>query len=288
MQERVLARAPEQTPSEFRTATRRAVAAIDPRGAAEKHEAAATQRRVGYQPDDDAMAWIHACLPAPDAQTVMTAVQAVADKARNQRPGDGRTADQLRADALVDICSAVLSGSMPDSLSRWHGRRPNVNVTVALSTLTGADEQPAHLDGYGAIPAELARRMAADPTGTWRRLVTDPVGRLLDYGRTTYRPPADLTDFVIARDRTCQAPGCHRAAQRTELDHVLDWARGGTTCPDNLAPACPRHHHLKHDTPWRAERAEDGGMTWTSPTGRRHHRPAEPLPIDHTSDPPPF
>ncbi|WP_239374834.1 MULTISPECIES: hypothetical protein [unclassified Frankia] len=41
----------------------------------------------------------------------------------------------------------------------------------------------------------MARQVAGD--GVWRRLVTDPVdGKLLDYGQTTYRPPADLTRFV--------------------------------------------------------------------------------------------
>ena len=60
---------------------------------------------------------------------------------------------------------------------------------VALSTLLGFDEQPGELAGYGPIPADLARRMAADPTGTWTRLVTDELGQLVDYGpRSTGHP----------------------------------------------------------------------------------------------------
>jgi len=43
-----------------------------------------------------------------------------------------------------------------------------VHVTVALSTLLGLDEQPGELAGHGPIPAVLARRLAADPTGMFR------------------------------------------------------------------------------------------------------------------------
>jgi hypothetical protein len=46
-------------------------------------------------------------------------------------------------------------------------------------------------------------------SGVWKRLVTDDLGRLIDHGRTTYRPPADLKRFVIARDRTCRFPHCN-------------------------------------------------------------------------------
>jgi hypothetical protein len=292
---RVLRRAAQQTPAEFRRAVRRAVATLDPRGAEERHEAVADERRVAYEPADDAMAWINAFLPAADAQTVMTAVQAVADKARAADPDDARTADQLRADALTAICAAALNGGRVDGLPMWQGRRPNVNVCVALSTLLGFDEQPGDLDGYGPVPATVARRMAADPSGTWRRLVTDERGHLLDYGRTTYRPPADLREYVIARDRTCRGIGCHRQARRCELDHVHDWDDGGQTDAGNLAPECRRDHHLKHDAGWTVRRRADGTVEWTSPAGRAYEKPPETYPVDHTrppkkpaADPPPF
>lgn len=116
VEERVLERGTEQTPAEFRRAVRTAVAKIDPQGDQERCAAAAEQRRVGHEPADDGMAWIDAYLPAADAQTVLTAVQAVADKARAQDPDDTRTADQLRADALTSICTGVLTGAMPPGL----------------------------------------------------------------------------------------------------------------------------------------------------------------------------
>ena len=69
----------------------------------------------------------------------------------------------------------------------------------------------------------------------WRRLVIDPLsGTLLDHGRTTYHPPAGLADFVRARDVYCRFPGCRQRAADAELDHVIAWSDGGTTCEKNL------------------------------------------------------
>jgi Domain of unknown function (DUF222) len=200
---------------------------------------------------------------------------------------DDRTADQLRADALTAICAAVLNGETIDGLlatklPKWHGRRPNINVTVSLSTLLGMDEQAGDLDGYGPIPADLARRMAADETGTWHRLVTDELGHLIDYGQTVYRPPQDLQDFVNARDRECVGIGCHRRAERCDHDHIHPFSEGGHTCANNLCPECQREHYLKQHAGWQLQRNPDGSTTWTTPTGRKYTKPAAEYPIDHT------
>lgn len=136
--------------------------------------------------------------------------------------------------------------------------------------------------------------MAADPTATWRRLITDDQGHAVDYGRTVYRPPADLREFVIARDRTCRGVGCNRVARRCEQDHLVAWADGGTTDRANLASECSRDHHIRHDCGWTVRRADNGTITWTSPSGRRYEKVPERHPVDRTrprlgdSDPPPF
>ncbi|HZE51322.1 MAG TPA: HNH endonuclease signature motif containing protein, partial [Jatrophihabitantaceae bacterium] len=120
-----------------------------------------------------------------------------------------------------------------------------------------------------------ARRIASDETGTWRRLLTDPAtGQLLEYGRSTYRPPQNLTDHVIARDRTCIFPHCRRPARLCDLDHREDWCTGGETCEHNLHPLCERHHYAKHNAGWTVERTDDGAYHWTAPT--RHHYTVHP------------
>ena len=53
------------------------------------------------------------------------------------------------------------------------GRRPHLSVTIGLSTLAGLDNLPGSLAGYGAIPAGLARSIAAS-AATINALITDP------------------------------------------------------------------------------------------------------------------
>ena len=126
----------------------------------------------------------------------------------------------------------------------------------------------------------MARALASHPDGTWRRLITDPTGRLLDYGRTTYRPPKPLADFVRARSQTCAFPTCNRRAESCDLDHVCPWSDDGRTCPENLVPLCSRHHHLKHDTAWTmAHDPTTGVTTWTTPHGRTITNVESELPI---------
>lgn len=270
IEERSLRRAGEQTLAQFTATLRRAVISADPRGAEERHAAALEERRVVITPADDGMAHLWALLPAEGAALIGCALDSLAGATA---PGpDSRCTDQRRADAFVDVFASVLGDPQ---LPGQHGKRPRIQVTVPLSTLLGQNDQPAELAGYGPITAQQARRLAADETSTWCRLVTDPVtGALLDYGRKTYRPPADLAEFVMARDRTCVLPGCRRPARRCDLDHAKPWREGGSTSAQNLHPLCRRHHRAKHVGGWSVAQQDDGAYRWTSPTG--HHYVVRP------------
>jgi hypothetical protein len=141
--------------------------------------------------------------------------------------------DAYRADALIELAARYLTDTDPRGvLSR---QAPAIRVVVSLQTLLGDSDEPAELAGYGPIPASLARLIAADPDGTWQRMVTDPLGHLIDLGRTRYRPPKLLADHVRARDQTCAFPTCNRQAESCELDHVCDWDHGGHTRAENLS-----------------------------------------------------
>jgi hypothetical protein len=110
------------------------------------------------------------------------------------------------------------------------------------------------------------------------------MGKLVDYGRTTYRPPTDLADHVIARDRTCRFPHCQHQARRCELDHIKPWNRNGETNEPNLLSLCCRHHHSKHNAGWTPRRLDDGSIQWTSPTGHTYLEEPATYPIDRTSE----
>jgi hypothetical protein len=287
VEERVLPRAPEQTLAQFRRSVRRAVARVSAATVEQQRAEAMRERRVCVTARDDGMAELWAVLPAEGAAAIMGAIDALASVTSAD---DQRTVDHRRADALVDLGVAALHDPL---LPRAQGMRPAVQVTVALSSLLGLDDQPGELSGHGPVPATVARRIAADPTGTWRRLITDPVdGSLLDYGRSTYRPPADLADFVMARDGTCAFPTCNRAAHRCDLDHRVVWEQGGRTNAANLQPLCRRHHRLKHQGGWELDRTSDGRYRWISPTRHIYHARApelareEPSTVPSNADPP--
>ncbi|GAA3225311.1 HNH endonuclease signature motif containing protein [Pseudonocardia petroleophila] len=270
VQERVLPAAPGQTWAQLSAALRRAILTVDPDGAAERHQAARKERRVDVFPGEDGMATVWARMSAPDAAS---SFQWLTRLARGMGADDPRTLDQRRA----DLAAAALTGKLvirdptadPTVVAPVTPGKPLITVVVPYSTLIGADEGPCEITGYGPIPAHLARDIAAD--AVWRRLVTDPLsGAVLDHGRATYRPPAALADHVRARDVTCRAPGCRRAATTCELDHVIAWADGGTTSEDNLACLCTAHHDLKEQPGWQVTLHPDRSLEWTTPTGHTY------------------
>ncbi|MGH3932391.1 MAG: DUF222 domain-containing protein, partial [Pseudonocardiaceae bacterium] len=67
LEARVLPRAGTQTVSQLRAALARAVLAIDPQGAEDRHEQRRKDRRVVLSPEEDGMASLWALLSGPDA-----------------------------------------------------------------------------------------------------------------------------------------------------------------------------------------------------------------------------
>ncbi len=276
VEERVLDKAGERTHAEHRKAVARAMLAVDPRSAEQRHQRAAAGRRVLFAPAPDGMGQLFAELSADGIAAIRCALDAAAAGMKTVDPTDVRTVDQRRADALVAMARTALDtghlGGVPSGLrlAGGQGRRPVVQVTVAVTTLLGLDDAPAELAGYGPIPASVARRIAQD--GVWRRLLTDPAsGALLDYGTTLYRPPQHLVDHVITRDRTCRGVTCGRPAHQCDLDHTIP-APAGVTADWNLAPLCRGlDHWAKTRRYWRLDQPEPGRFGWTSNTGHVYH-----------------
>ena len=261
------------TVSQFRQRVRRAAMKLDPATAEERHQRALADRTVSYLPADDGMTCLSVLLGAPEAQLIYTRLTTAATLLPADDP---RTMDQRRADLLVD---AVLSGLPVDGLPVLQGRRPAIQVVVSADTLLGLDDQPAQLTGYGPITAQTARRLAADRSGTWRRLLTDPdTGALLDIGKHRYRPVQRLRDFVSARDVVCAFPTCNQPGYRCEYEHIQPFSQGGPTSRRNAGLACHRHNLAKqHGTGWNYRRNHDSSFTWTTNTGHRYTSAASNL-----------
>lgn len=278
VEQTALAHAEFHTPGQVATKVKTTIAKLAPEEFEEIVDRARDSRRVSCYPEADGMATVVAILPAEDAQTVMKSIEAYILKRNQADEVDAEwsmlSAEMKRADALTFIASQALA-SMADDV-RPHRRPITISVAVDLPTLLGLAENPGQLAGYGAIPASVARKLAAD--GTWQRFVSDPTtGNLLDFGREKYIPPQELVDYLLARDRTCRFPGCRRSGQLADIDHAHSWENGGETNPANLGLLCRRHHRMKTHGGWKLMSNADGSCTWESPVGKQFFVPARPI-----------
>ena len=276
VEQTALAHAEFHTPGQVASKVKTTIAKLAPEEFEEIVDRARDSRRVSCYPEADGMATVIAILPAEDAQTVMKSIEAFILKRNSEDAPDWSilSADMKRADALTYIASQALS-SLADEVQP-HRRPITISVAIDLPTLLGLAENPGQLAGYGAIPASVARRLAAD--GNWQRFVSDPAtGNLLDFGREKYTPPQELVDYLLARDRVCRFPGCRRTGQSSDIDHAQSWETGGETNPANLGLLCRRHHRMKTHGGWSLESNPDGSCLWKSPQGKTFFVPSRPF-----------
>ncbi len=290
----------ELVPSRFRAKARTWRERHHPDSIEIRHRKSALDRRLEYTPDHDGMAWLSAYLPAATAagiwERTTTAARAL------QGPTERRTLTQIRADIAA---TWLLSNPRADGDTCTPGYtdvtdpvgvpspRAQVLVTVPVLSLLGATDEPAMLDGYGPIPASMARDLVANGADSFHRVLIDPRdGAPLEIGRTSYRIPKTMRQWLRLRDAKCPFPGCSNHSLDNEADHLLAWAHGGTTGISNLGQPCRKHHHLKHSTSWTPSPAtEHQTPGWTAPSGR--HYPSEqqdwqpPTWPDHTGLPDP-
>jgi hypothetical protein len=270
-----------------------------------RHAKCAADRRVLFSPDRDGMAWFSAYLPADTASGIWERTTAAARAM--QGPDEARTLTQLRADNAATwlLGGTVLLGRVPDSDSSTEtggtgaaaidgtGSRPDgesavygggvpspraqVLITVPVMALLGVTEEPAMLDGYGPIPPSMARQLIAYGADSFHRVLIDPRdGAPLEIGRTSYPVTKAQRRWLRLRDGKCPFPGCNNQSLDNEADHVLAWAKGGTTGVSNLDQPCRRHHRLRHTTAWTPTGAtKDKPPGWISPAGR-HYRSEHP------------
>ena len=276
VEQTALAHAEFHTPGQVASKVKTTIAKLAPEEFEEIVDRARDSRRVTCYPEADGMATVVAILPAEDAQTVMKSIEAYILKRNIEDAPEWSilSADMKRADALTALTSQALL-SMANEVQP-HRRPITISVAIDLPTLLGLAENPGQLAGYGAIPASVARRLAAD--GNWQRFVSDPTtGNLLDFGREKYTPPQELVDFLLARDRVCRFPGCRRIGQSSDIDHAQSWEMGGETNPANLGLLCRRHHRMKTHGGWSLESNPDGSCLWKSPNGKTFFVPARPF-----------
>jgi hypothetical protein len=196
-----------------------------------------------------------------------------ADSAGADSTGDAAAGDELRtwaqrrADALAEICQEWLQDINTATVG---GVRPHLSVIVDHATLAAragdgpvVGTEPAQLAWVGPITGTEAQLIGCDATVS--RVVTDGASQILDVGRATRTIPPALRRAVVARDRTCVGPGCHRSPEHCDVHHIVFWEHGGDTSLENTVLLCRRHHRLVHLKQWRVVIEPNGTRTLSPP-----------------------
>jgi 5-methylcytosine-specific restriction endonuclease McrA len=121
-----------------------------------------------------------------------------------------------------------------------------------------------HLDDGPAISPAAAQALACHATVSW--MLHDHDGTLLDVGRRHRRATPALRRAVRERDKSrCQFPGCN--SRRTDIHHIIPWAKGGKTRLRDLILLCEAHHVIVHALGYLITHAH-GGFAFNRPDGQ--------------------
>jgi hypothetical protein len=190
-----------------------------------------------------------------------------------------------RADAQVRSAGSPSAAASANDDAGVVGRI-TLTIPAGLLSPTAAPVSPTatsaekELAGSGPLAKVLAAALRAGAKAfSTSRSWTAAGGCTHEEASPGYRVPDSMRALVEARDRTCGFPTCRQPAWRCEHDHTIAHRLGGPTCPCNLSPECPRHHHLKHLPSWRLDQPRPGVLTWTTPARLTHTVTSAPYPV---------
>jgi hypothetical protein len=162
-------------------------------------------------------------------------------------------------------------------------RPPRVELGVVMTdaALLGGADDPAHLEHFGPIPAELAREIVSGASTreeeVWlRRLYANPTtGELVSMDAKGRSFRGSLARFVRLRDQVCRTPWCDSPIRH--VDHARRHADDGPTAEDNAQGLCEACNYAKDAPGWRARPGPDGTIETTTPTGHTYRTRPPPV-----------
>ena len=248
--------------------SRRIAYRLDPLAFTRRAAKAESERCVTVRPAPDTMSYLTGLLPVREGVAVFAALTAHADSLRGA--GDERSRSQIMADTLVERVTGQASASAVPV---------EVQLVMTDGSLLGGDAQPAHVDGYGPVPAPLARRWLRDTeAAVWsRRLYTSPRSSELaamDSSRRAFS--GNLRRFIGIRDGLCRTPWC--GAPIRHLDHAHRATDGGKTSVGNGQGLCEACNLAKDAVGWRSRPTVGGTVATVTPTGHRYLSRVPPSP----------
>jgi Domain of unknown function (DUF222) len=259
-----LERAPSLTTGQLRAHLGRLIISVDPAAAQERYEEKLEERRVFSEQGEDGTANLHGLnLPPAETNRAMRRINRIARALKAK--GDRRRIDQIRADIYLDLLTGKGQSNSGTSDTGV------VEIRVDLTTLTGIDDEPSEIPGWGHVLADVARQIVDEASDSeWRIIPIDENGQPVGVVTTRRRPTTAQKRIVETRNPTCVFPGCRMPATECDLNHEIPWAQSHRTTARHLGPLC-RHDHINHHRHrWKLKQIRPGQYQWTSPLGHTY------------------
>ncbi|OUC80339.1 HNH endonuclease signature motif containing protein [Gordonia lacunae] len=161
---------------------------------------------------------------------------------------DGRTLAQTNHDALNALLKAVLDDGL---LGKSHRGLP-VQLIIKADLDDLIREAGLATTATGTLLPIADLIAMAGEVQPWLAIFKDATAVPLYFGRGKRLATREqrLVSFARPDGEVCSAPGCDQPATHVDMHHAQqDWADGGLTDIDDLAPACPRHNRMVGDAP---------------------------------------
>ncbi|AHK33567.1 HNH endonuclease [Rhodococcus opacus] len=250
---------------------------LDAASVVRRHRKAVSERRVTTRPAPDSMAYLSVLMPVEQAVRLQATLGRDADSLIATGNSGGRTRNQLMVDLLFDRGTGrAAAGGVPVA----------VNLVLSDETLLAGGHEAAQLQGFGPIPAGIARQLVADAADgdtemSLRRVYSCPQSGALTAMESQARTfPKSLRQLIDLRDRTCRTPWCD--APIRHRDHIRSRRESGATSADNGSGLCEACNYAKEGDGWSARAVDNPGGTHLidvrTPTGHQYRSAAPQLP----------
>ncbi|WP_037240851.1 HNH endonuclease [Rhodococcus wratislaviensis] len=250
---------------------------LDAASVMRRHRKGVSERRVTTRPAPDSMAYLSVLMPVEQAVCLQATLGRDADSLIATGNSGGRTRSQLMVDLLFDRgTGASVASGVPVA----------VNLVLSDETLLAGGHEAAQLQGFGPVPAGIARRLVADALDgdaetSLRRVYSCPQSGALTAMESQSRTfPKSLRTLIDLRDRTCRTPWCD--APIRHHDHIRSRRESGATTVDNGSGLCEACNYAKEGDGWTARPVHNPGGTHLidlgTPTGHHYRSAAPPLP----------
>ena len=189
--------------------------------------------------------------------------------------------DAIQADALVALVKAAMGAPEESDVEEDSsaGRRPGqrrqtpqtlVRMTADIGALLRGYTEPGETCSIPGVDSPIPVSLVRELLGTSLLELVIKEGKDVRCVVSNSRHiPAALRAALEERDQKCAIEGCG-ATDPLDIDHIVEFDKGGATSADNLVRLCKWHHYLKTHKGWRLR---EGPGTWRMEQPNRSSKP---------------